>query len=271
MNALNKIVVVVICLCLQPQAEGRSLAIKSTLQFLRTTVGVGTVALSLCLGGCDFHAPPAIERQQSSPPRRDYALLIEDPRVVGSVISLAEAAKFSDIEQLSAEDYDGLIVYYQQGSLHSTAVAAALTELGTDILLIRKNGGFNQLVSIDAVKGVSIADSQYKGLPVAVPSEKNHYEWYPLPSDATYSPDYETVARHSHLVQGEVMQAFSGGYLLINASYTIDSSGKVTPLAEPLALFAHVSEVGQLDSEDPIPTAGNCGDQCHAEQFHRAD
>ena len=271
MRRVNKIVVVVLCLCLPSQAAGRPLAMKNTQEFLRTTVGVGAVAISLCLGGCEFHAPPAVEQQQSSAPSRNYTLLLENPQVAGAVIPLTETARFRAMGQLSAKDYDGLAVYYQQGGLHSTGVAAAVTELGTDILLLRKNGGFNQLVPTAAVKGVAIDDSSYRGLLVAVPSEKSHYEWYPLPNDVAYSPDYETIARHSHLVQGEVVQAFSGGYLLIKATYATDSTGKVTPLTEPLPLFAHVSAVGQLDPEDPIPTARNCGDQCHAEQFLHED
>ena len=205
--------------------------------------------------------PPA---QADEIQQRDYQQLIQRFSVGGDGIVSDEIERFVDKEDLSALDYDGLTIYYVQGVLHTSGTAIAIPELGAQILLVKKDGRFNQLIHTNQVVGVAIDDSEHLGLPIAVPTEESEYEWQPVPHEIT--ADLEAIIQRGHLIHGDVLQQFTGGQLLVASSYTVDKDGKITPLENPRNIFAPASKVTWFDPNAPIPTATKC-EQCHDAEF----
>ena len=206
--------------------------------------------------------------QADEPQRRDYRRLIRKLSIEGAGITNDDRERFAGEGNLSATDYDGLTIYYVQGALHTTGTAIAVPELGSQILLVKKDGAFNQLIHTDQVIGVAIEDSTHLGLPIAVPTEESEYEWQPVPHEIT--ADLEAIIQRGHLIHGDVLQQFTDGQLLVASSYTVDKDGKITPLENPRNIFAPASKVTWFDPEAPIPTATKC-EQCHDAEFPNED
>lgn len=211
---------------------------------------------------------PSLQADADEVKQRDYQQLIQRFSVWGEGIDSDEIERFVDKKNLSASDYDGLTIYYVQGVLHTSGTAIAIPELGAQILLVKKDGRFNQLIHTNQVVGVAIDDSEHLGLPIAVPTEESEYEWQPVPHEIT--ADLEAIIQRGHLIHGDVLQQFTGGQLLVASSYTVDKNGKITPLENPRNIFAPASKVTWFDPDAPIPTATKC-EQCHDAEFPNED
>ena len=223
-------------------------------------------AATIYVNSKNIHVIPPSQADEIQ--QRDYHRLLQRFSIGGAGITSDDVGRFIDENRLSAADYDGLTIYYEQGVLHTSGTAIAIPELGTQILLVKKDGAFNQLIHTDQVVGVAIDDSEHLGLPVAVPTEESEYEWQPVPHEIT--ADLEAIIQQGHLIHGDVIQQFTGGQLLIASSYTIDKDGKVTPLENPRNVFAPASKVTWFDPKAPIPTATKC-EQCHDAEFPNED
>lgn len=264
---MKKLVILVV-LCI-PVAQARGLSTKASNNLVNAgllAVIAMSVGTSVYISSRSVHVVPpsqAAENQQ-----RDYRQLIRQSSLEGGGVTTAGSERFVDTANLSATDYDGLTVYYEQGVLHTSGTAIAIPELGSQILLIKKDGAFNQLIHIDQVVGVAIDDSTHVGLPIAVPTEESEYEWQPIPHEIT--ADLEAIIQRGHLIHGDVLQQFTGGQLLIASSYTVDKDGRVTPLENPRNIFAPASKVTWFDPTAPIPTATKC-EQCHDAEFPNED
>lgn len=199
---------------------------------------------------------------------RDYESLVQQLSIDGVGIDSDDSGRYVDGENLSATDYDGLMIYYVQGVLHTSGTAIAVPELGSQVLLVKKDGAFNQLIHTDQIVGVAIDDNIHRGLPIAVLTEESEYEWQPVPHEIT--ADLEAIIQRGHLIHGDVLQQFTGGQLLVASSYTIDKDGKVTPLENPRNIFAPADKVTWFDPEATIPTATKC-EQCHDAEFPNED
>lgn len=248
-----------------------SLAAKLSGGKLRDTVIVGGVVV-LAAANIYVSSVQRIHLRSSSQAEasesRDYESLIQQASIDGAGIDSDDSGRYVDGENLSATDYDGLMIYYVQGVLHTSGTAVALPELGSQVLLVKKDGAFNQLIHTDQIVGVAIDDNVHRGLPIAVPTEESEYEWQPVPHEIT--ADLEAVIQRGHLLHGDVLQQFTGGQLLIASSYTIDKDGKVTPLENPRNIFASADKVTWFDPDAPIPTATKC-EQCHDAEFPNED
>ena len=225
-----------------------------------------TVGVSVFISTRPVEVTPHLQADTTQ--QRDYQQLIQRFSVWGEGIASDEIERFVAKENLSALDYDGLTIYYVQGVLHTSGTAIAIPELGAQILLVKKDGRFNQLIHTDQIVGVAIDDSEHLGLPIAVPTEESEYEWQPVPHEIT--ADLEAIIQRGHLIHGDVLQQFTGGQLLIASSYTVDKDGKITPLENPRNIFAPASKVTWFDPNAPIPTATKC-EQCHDAEFPNED
>ena len=164
---------------------------------------------------------------------RDFLVGNEELKPRG--IELNGFARF-DREDLGAFDYDGYVVHYEWEGEHASAPAASLDLLGDRLLAVKSNDHPVHIIALSQVRGVQIDDSPQLGKFISVPVAAVELHSTYVAREVVAAQDLLTQ-QHEHILHGKVAKAFTSGYYLMRASFSVDGHGEVLALDDPTLFY----------------------------------
>lgn len=192
-------------------------------------------------------------------------LLIGNEELIGQGIMMDSTSHY-ERDDLLASDYSGYVVHYVWEGEHATATAVHLELLGDDLLVLKSNDHPAHIAARHQIMGVRIDDSEYLGKFVSVPVVAAEEHVTHDAHDAVAAQ--QLLAQQDRTIHGKVAQAFTSDYFLVRASFTVDTHGETTTLADPLYFLAPADKATFV--EVVVPTSTKC-EQCHDAAFPNED
>ena len=191
---------------------------------------------------------------------RDF--LVGNEEIEPRGIESRELSRF-DREELGAFDYDGYVVHYEWEGEHVTAPAAYLDLLGKGLLAMKTDNHPAHIIALSQVQGVQVDDNPQLGKFISVPVAAVELHSTYVAREAVAAQELLTQ-QHDHVLHGKVAKAFTSGYYLMRASFSVDVHGEVLPLDDPLYFMVYKDNATFVDVV--VPTAQKC-EQCHDASF----